>query len=154
MVVKPLAQLVDLTVVKKRRRKATRQRCNPACARLCIHSARESLNGLWQWTRLIFYAKTYRAGLNTRVSSSIGKINLIADDACDFCSSKRRKLISGQIVNEAKHNLCRYKTAVTHCYNRYRVKYVDRSFDLGGNSILTICQPNIIRLFLDGRKCS
>ena len=42
------------------------------------------------------------------------KINEIADDVCDYCSSKRRKLKCGKIVNEAKHNLSRYKTAVSH----------------------------------------
>ena len=40
------------------------------------------------------------------------KINKIADDVCDYCSSKRRKLKCGKIVNESKHNLSRYKTAV------------------------------------------
>ena len=34
-------------------------------------------------------------------------------------------------MNEAKHNLSRYKTAVTHCYNKYRIKHTNESFDLG-----------------------
>ena len=48
---------------------------------------------------------------------------------CDFCSSKRRKLKCGKIVNESKHNLSRYKTAVSHCFSVYRVEHADEVFD-------------------------
>ena len=48
---------------------------------------------------------------------------------CDFCSSKRRKLKCGKIVNESKHNLSRYKTAVSHCFCVYRVEHAAEVFD-------------------------
>ena len=56
------------------------------------------------------------------------KINKIADDVCDYCSSKRRKLKCGKIVNESKHNLSRYKTAVSYCLITYRVEHADEIF--------------------------
>ena len=48
---------------------------------------------------------------------------------CDFCSSKRRKLKCSKSVNESKHNLSRYKTAVSHCFSVYRVEHADEVFD-------------------------
>ena len=56
------------------------------------------------------------------------KINKIADDVCDYCSSKRRKLKCGKIVNESKHNLSRYKTAVSYCLITYRVEHANEIF--------------------------
>ena len=34
----------------------------------------------------------------------------------------------GKIVNESKHNLSRYKTAVSHCFKTYRVDHADEIF--------------------------
>ena len=42
----PLAQLVDLTEIKKRRKTTTRQRYNKAYARRCVNSAKEIIEWL------------------------------------------------------------------------------------------------------------
>ena len=57
------------------------------------------------------------------------KINEIANDVCDYCSSKRRKLKCSKSVNESKHNLSRCKTAVSHCFCVYRIEHADGVFD-------------------------
>ena len=35
----------------------------------------------------------------------------------------------GKVVNEAKHNLLRYRNAVSHCFAVYRVKHTNETFD-------------------------
>ena len=57
------------------------------------------------------------------------KIHLIGGDVCDYCSSKRRKLKNGKIVNERIHNILRYKTAVSHCLKRYQSSNPAASID-------------------------
>ena len=42
------------------------------------------------------------------------KVDRLADNVADFCSSKRRKLQDGTVANEACHNLGKYRTAVKH----------------------------------------
>ncbi len=86
-----------------------------------------------EWLVLVGKTSNLKSGLNIQPHHDgwwfdWQKINKIADDVCDYCSSKRRKLKCGKIVNESKHNLSRYKTAVSYCLITYRVEHADEIF--------------------------
>jgi len=125
-----VAQLVDLTEISKRRKVTTARRYNKKYAENNIRYAKAVV----QWLVLVGRTSNLKSGLTIQPHQEgwwfdWRKINEIADDVCDYCSSKRRKLKCGKIVNEAKHNLSRYKTAVSHCFSMYRVEHANEVFD-------------------------
>ena len=126
-----VAQLVDLTEISKRRRVTTDRKCNKKYeyAENNIRYAKEVIK------MLVLVGKTsnLKSGLVIQPHHyswwfDWQKINKIADDMCDYSSSKRRKLKCSKIVNESKHNLSRYKTAVSLCFKTYRVEHADEIF--------------------------
>ena len=127
-----VAQLVDLTEISRRRRVTTDTRYNQKYAENNITYAKEVI----EWLVLVYLVgktSNLKSGLNIQPHHDgwwfdWQKINKIADDVCDFCSSKRRKLKCGKIVNESKHNLSRYKTTVSYCLIAYRVEHADEIF--------------------------
>ena len=111
-----VAQLVHLTEISKRRNVTTDRRYNKKYAENNIRYAKEVI----QWLVLVRKTSNLKSGLIIQPHHDgwwfdWQKINKIADDVYDYYSSKRRKLICGKIVNESKHNLSRYKTAVSQC---------------------------------------
>ena len=124
-----VAQLVDLTEISKHQRVTTDTRYNQKYAENNIRYAKEVIK------RLVLVGKTsnLKSGLVIQPHHyswwfDWQKINKIADDMCDYSSSKRRKLKCSKIVNESKHNLSRYKTAVSLCFKTYRVEHADEIF--------------------------
>ena len=126
----PLAQLVDLTEISKRRKVTTQNRYNKEYAANNLRYAKQVV----EWLVLVGKISNLKSGLSIQPHHNgwwfdWQKVNELADDVCDYCSSKTRKLKCGKVVNEAKHNLLRYRNAVSHCFAVYRVKHTDEMFD-------------------------
>ena len=126
----PLAQLVDLTEISKRRKVTTQNRYNKEYAANNLRYAKQVV----EWLFLVGKISNLKWGLSIQPHHDgwwfdWQKVNELADDVCDYCSSKTRKLKCGKVVNEAKHNLLRYRNAVSHCFAVYRVKHTNETFD-------------------------
>ena len=112
----PLEQLVDLTEIRKRRKVTTQNRYNKNYAANNLRYAKQVV----QWLVLVGKISNLKSGITIQPHHDgwwfdWQKVNELADDVCDYCSSKTRKLKCGKVVNEAKHNLLRYRNAVSHC---------------------------------------
>ena len=107
---------MDLTEIRKRRKVTTQNRYNKEYAANNLRYAKQVV----EWLVLVGRISNLKSGLSIQPHHDgwwfdWQKVNELADDVCDYCSSKTRKLKCGKVVNEAKHNLLRYRNAVSHC---------------------------------------
>ena len=121
---------VSPTEIRKRRKVTTDGRYNKKYVVNNIRYAKQIV----QWLVAVAKISNHKSGLMIQPHHDgwwfkWQKINEIANDVCDYCSSKRRKLKCSKSVNESKHNLSRCKTAVSHCFCVYRIEHADGVFD-------------------------
>ena len=88
-----VAQLVDLTEISKRRRVTTDRRYNKKYAENNIRYVKEVI----KWLVLVGKTSNLKSGLIVQPHHDgwwfdWQKINKIADDVCDYCSSKKAQI--------------------------------------------------------------